>query len=277
MPSCEWTLSPYTSSRHLREPKQSRGRTGLGSIGCISALRTRTILLRRNTLPLLGSRPVRSLPPSSHGQLPHHQAGRLSFRLPAPRRSTSRARNMRVFTATACLLAILPLTIAAEVPPHEGRGPHERRNQLRRADASSSASQARSSSAFATPTSTSSAPSKTRTSSISSIASSSAPAFTTSAIVESTPVSYTSFPTATVFGNPEPIAFAAGSACASSYTGGSMVTGTGTLPKPTGFVTKAATSKQLMLNGQPFRIVGPNMCVAWGIRGECVLLMPRGS
>ncbi|CEQ42519.1 SPOSA6832_04338 [Sporobolomyces salmonicolor] len=46
--------------------------------------------------------------------------------------------------------------------------------------------------------------------------------------------------------------------CAPTYTaGGFTITGTGTLPKPTSFVKKAARSQQLTVNNQPFRIVGP--------------------
>ncbi|GAA5919876.1 hypothetical protein JCM1841_002086 [Sporobolomyces salmonicolor] len=48
--------------------------------------------------------------------------------------------------------------------------------------------------------------------------------------------------------------------CAPTYTaGGFTITGTGTLPKPTSFVKKAARSQQLTVNNQPFRIVGPNI------------------
>lgn len=46
--------------------------------------------------------------------------------------------------------------------------------------------------------------------------------------------------------------------CAPPYIATSMITGTGTLPKPTSFVTKVYRSNQLMLNGSPFTIVGPS-------------------
>ncbi|GAA5841643.1 hypothetical protein JCM9279_000714 [Rhodotorula babjevae] len=48
--------------------------------------------------------------------------------------------------------------------------------------------------------------------------------------------------------------------CAPSYTGGSStVSGTGTLPKPTTFVKRAAGSQKLTLDGKTYRIVGPNI------------------
>ncbi|GAA5988775.1 hypothetical protein JCM5350_002934 [Sporobolomyces pararoseus] len=48
--------------------------------------------------------------------------------------------------------------------------------------------------------------------------------------------------------------------CAPTYTGGGFtISGTGTLPKPTGFVTKLARTQQLTLAGQPYKIVGPNI------------------
>jgi len=46
--------------------------------------------------------------------------------------------------------------------------------------------------------------------------------------------------------------------CAPEYTGGqSTVRGTGTLPKPTKFVKRSG--KQLLLDGKPYRPVGPNV------------------
>ncbi|KAM0751781.1 glycoside hydrolase [Meredithblackwellia eburnea MCA 4105] len=51
----------------------------------------------------------------------------------------------------------------------------------------------------------------------------------------------------------------ANAACASSYTGGTMITGTGTLPKPTSFVTKQVNSQQLYLDGAKYTVVGPNI------------------
>ncbi|GAA6005818.1 uncharacterized protein JCM10292_004648 [Rhodotorula paludigena] len=47
--------------------------------------------------------------------------------------------------------------------------------------------------------------------------------------------------------------------CAPTYVAPSMITGTGTLPRPTTFVTKAPREVFLRLNNQPFTIVGPNI------------------
>ncbi|GAA6021428.1 hypothetical protein JCM11491_006706 [Sporobolomyces phaffii] len=56
------------------------------------------------------------------------------------------------------------------------------------------------------------------------------------------------------------LAAAANSTCAPSYTGGTFtISGTGTLPAPTGFVTKLARTQQLSVNGQNYKIVGPNI------------------
>mgnify|MGYP001588266419 FL=1 len=46
-------------------------------------------------------------------------------------------------------------------------------------------------------------------------------------------------------------------ACASSYRGFTMITGTGTLPKPTSFVKRSARTQMLSLDGVAFRVVGP--------------------
>ncbi|BGP35567.1 hypothetical protein JCM10296v2_007408 [Rhodotorula toruloides] len=54
--------------------------------------------------------------------------------------------------------------------------------------------------------------------------------------------------------------------CAPPYIATSMITGTGTLPKPTTFVTKVYRSNQLTLNGSPFTIVGPN--IFWLCQGQ---------
>ncbi|BGP27825.1 hypothetical protein JCM10295v2_006803 [Rhodotorula toruloides] len=54
--------------------------------------------------------------------------------------------------------------------------------------------------------------------------------------------------------------------CAPPYIATSMILGTGTLPKPTSFVTKVYRSNQLTLNGSPFTIVGPN--IFWLCQGQ---------
>lgn len=46
--------------------------------------------------------------------------------------------------------------------------------------------------------------------------------------------------------------------CAPSYTAPSMITGTGTLPKPSTFVKKRFGDRFLNLDGAPFTIVGPS-------------------
>ncbi|BGP37278.1 hypothetical protein JCM10449v2_001183 [Rhodotorula kratochvilovae] len=47
--------------------------------------------------------------------------------------------------------------------------------------------------------------------------------------------------------------------CAPRYTGATTISGTGTLPKPTAFVKRAAGSQKLTLSGREYRIVGPNI------------------
>ncbi|GAA6003707.1 hypothetical protein JCM10207_003557 [Rhodosporidiobolus poonsookiae] len=47
--------------------------------------------------------------------------------------------------------------------------------------------------------------------------------------------------------------------CAPTYSAKSMITGTGTLPKPTSFVKKEKGGQRLLLDGENFRMVGPNM------------------
>lgn len=47
--------------------------------------------------------------------------------------------------------------------------------------------------------------------------------------------------------------------CAPSYTAPNMITGTGTLPKPSTFVKKRFGDRFLNLDGAPFTIVGPNI------------------
>ncbi|KAI5480773.1 glycoside hydrolase family 5 protein [Pseudohyphozyma bogoriensis] len=65
--------------------------------------------------------------------------------------------------------------------------------------------------------------------------------------------------TGTAFAEPSGVV-AAGASCASSYTGGTMITGTGTLPKPTSFVKRQnSISQNLVLDGSAFKIVGPNI------------------
>ncbi|GAA5985766.1 hypothetical protein JCM10908_007105 [Rhodotorula pacifica] len=49
------------------------------------------------------------------------------------------------------------------------------------------------------------------------------------------------------------------STCAPAYTAASMIHGTGTLPKPTAFVSKASNSPQLKLGNKDFTVVGPNI------------------
>ncbi|GAA5901264.1 uncharacterized protein JCM6883_000157 [Sporobolomyces salmoneus] len=50
------------------------------------------------------------------------------------------------------------------------------------------------------------------------------------------------------------------STIAPAYTGGSFtISGTGTLPTPSAFVTKVARTQQLTVNGKPYKIVGPNI------------------
>ncbi|GAA5820856.1 hypothetical protein JCM3770_007270 [Rhodotorula araucariae] len=57
------------------------------------------------------------------------------------------------------------------------------------------------------------------------------------------------------------------------YTGGATtIKGTGTLPKPTTFVTRASGSQQLTLNGAAYRIAGPN--IYWLCQDENVA--PKG-
>ncbi|GAA5872213.1 hypothetical protein JCM16303_001018 [Sporobolomyces ruberrimus] len=52
----------------------------------------------------------------------------------------------------------------------------------------------------------------------------------------------------------------AATTCAPAYTGGGFtISGTGTLPSPTAFVTKSARTQQLTVGGQNFKIVGPNI------------------
>lgn len=46
--------------------------------------------------------------------------------------------------------------------------------------------------------------------------------------------------------------------CAPSYTAPNMITGTGTLPKPSTFVKKRFGDRFLNLDGAPFTIVGPS-------------------
>lgn len=53
--------------------------------------------------------------------------------------------------------------------------------------------------------------------------------------------------------------YVTGGTCAASYTvATTTVTGTGTLPKATSFVSRAATGQGLLLNGLPFTIAGPS-------------------
>ncbi|KAK4046663.1 hypothetical protein OIO90_006475 [Microbotryomycetes sp. JL221] len=59
--------------------------------------------------------------------------------------------------------------------------------------------------------------------------------------------------------------------CATPYTAATMISGTGTLPKPTSFVQKQGSS--LTLDGSPFRMVGPN--IYWLCNDENVGL-PKG-
>lgn len=47
--------------------------------------------------------------------------------------------------------------------------------------------------------------------------------------------------------------------CAPSYSAPTMVTGTGTLPRPTSFVSRGS-SQDITLDGSPYQIVGPNIC-----------------
>jgi len=54
-------------------------------------------------------------------------------------------------------------------------------------------------------------------------------------------------------------ASSASSTCAPLYTGGATtISGTGTLPKPTAFVKRAAGSQKLTVSGKEYRIVGPS-------------------
>lgn len=81
---------------------------------------------------------------------------------------------------------------------------------------------------------------------------------TAASSTSATPSSTCSSPSSTIsaFATPSP-ALAARSACASSYTPLTMITGTGTLPKPTSFVKWSGRSQFLTLDGTPFRVVGP--------------------
>ncbi|KAJ8291639.1 Mannan endo-1,4-beta-mannosidase 1 [Rhodotorula toruloides] len=54
--------------------------------------------------------------------------------------------------------------------------------------------------------------------------------------------------------------------CAPLYTASKMITGTGTLPKPSTFVKKTTNSNKLTLDGLPFTIVGPN--IFWLCQGQ---------
>ncbi|KAK4703532.1 hypothetical protein P7C70_g2685, partial [Phenoliferia sp. Uapishka_3] len=148
----------------------------------------------------------------------------------------------------ALFLLALPLSIAAG-NQHEGLGPHNyRRSQF-------SSSQAASSSSVLSSTFPSSSASK---SSSSAVAHSTFTSSSNSIPPKSASVSSSATPTPTAFAATPVVAAASSSSCASSYTGARMITGTGTLPKPTSFVTKAANNNQLMLDGKKFTIVGPS-------------------
>ena len=55
------------------------------------------------------------------------------------------------------------------------------------------------------------------------------------------------------------LAASSSSTCAPAYTSGATtISGTGTLPTPSAFVTKLARTQQLTVSGQPFKIVGPS-------------------
>lgn len=156
---------------------------------------------------------------------------------------------MRIASTVAALFLALPLVTAQHIA---GRGPHERRVRERRsAVASSSASKSASVSSSASTT--------TRTSSSSTSTSTHSSSSTTSSV----PLSTSSVFKATS----APSAFAASasttSACAPTYKFSILISGTGTLPKPTAFVTKATGSNQLTLSGKPYKIVGPSACFAF--------------
>ncbi|ORY88384.1 glycoside hydrolase superfamily [Leucosporidium creatinivorum] len=62
--------------------------------------------------------------------------------------------------------------------------------------------------------------------------------------------------------------------CAPTYVVSQMISGTGTLPKPTSFVKRAATGQGLALDGTAFRVVGAN--IYWMCNDENVGL-PKGE
>ncbi|GAA6055505.1 hypothetical protein JCM3770_006292 [Rhodotorula araucariae] len=102
-------------------------------------------------------------------------------------------------------------------------------------------------------TSTTAATTKTASSATSSAtssaSSSSSPAATTSAPLSNSSMTTTSASSSST-----------SSGCAPKYTAyATTIKGTGTLPKPTAFVQRAANSQKLTVSGKEYRIVGPNI------------------
>ena len=58
-------------------------------------------------------------------------------------------------------------------------------------------------------------------------------------------------------------------ACASIYVGGTRITGTGTLPKPSSFIKRTTSNQGFTVgpNGVAFRVVGPN--IYWFVPPLC--------